>query len=145
VSGVVKRLDEQLSQFAQRRLEEAFAYVILDARYEKVRESGSIRSRAVLVAIGIDWEGRRQVLGVELANRESASSWKDFLLCLRQRGLKGVELVVSDDHAGLPRCCLNRSGSDVMCISFAMPWITCPAREMTIACGSCAGSMTAGM
>ncbi len=101
VSGVVKRLDEQLSQFAQRQLEEAFAYVILDARYEKVRESGSIRSRAVLVAIGIDWEGRRQVLGVELANRESASSWKDFLLTLRQRGLKGVELVVSDDHAGL--------------------------------------------
>ena len=101
VSGVVKRLDEQLSQFAQRRLEEAFNYVILDARYEKVRESGSIRSRAVLVAIGIDWEGRRQVLGVELANRESASSWKDFLLSLRQRGLKGVELVVSDDHAGL--------------------------------------------
>jgi putative transposase len=101
VSGVVKRLDEQLSQFAQRQLEEAFAYVILDARYEKVRESGSIRSRAVLVAIGIDWEGRRQVLGVELANRESASSWKDFLLTLRQRGLRGVELVVSDDHAGL--------------------------------------------
>ena len=101
VSGVVKQLNEQLSQFAQRRLEEAFAYVILDARYEKVRESGSIRSRAVLVAIGIDWEGRRQVLGVELANRESASSWKDFLLTLRQRGLQGVELVVSDDHAGL--------------------------------------------
>jgi len=101
VSGVVKRLDEQLSQFAQRQLEEAFAYVILDARYEKVRESGSIRSRAVLVAIGIDWEGRRQVLGVELAIRESTSSWKDFLLTLRQRGLRGVELVVSDDHAGL--------------------------------------------
>ena len=94
VSGVVKRLDEQLSQFAQRRLEEAFAYVILDARYEKVRESGSIRSRAVLVAIGIDREGRRQVLGVELAKRESASSWKDFLLTLRQLGLKEVELVV---------------------------------------------------
>ena len=101
VSGVVKRLDEQLSQFAQRQLEEAFAYVILDARYEKVRESGSIRSRAVLVAIGIDWEGRRQILGVELANRESTSSWKEFLLTLRQRGLRGVELVVSDDHAGL--------------------------------------------
>ena len=101
VSGVVKRLDGELSQFAQRRLEEAFAYVILDARYEKVRESGSIRSRAVLVAIGIDWEGRRQVLGVELAHRESTSSWRDFLLTLRQRGLQGVELVVSDDHAGL--------------------------------------------
>ena len=101
VSSVVKRLDEQLSQFANRQLEEGFAYLILDARYEKIRESGSIRSRAVLVAIGIDWDGRRQVLGVDLANRESTGSWKEFLLSLRQRGLKGVEMVVSDDHAGL--------------------------------------------
>ena len=101
VSSVVKRLDEQLSQFANRQLEEGFAYLILDARYEKVRESGSIRSRAVLVAIGIDWDGRRQVLGVDLANRESTGSWKEFLLSLRQRGLKGLEMVVSDDHAGL--------------------------------------------
>ena len=133
---------------AQRRLEEAFAYVILDARYEKVQESGSIRSRAVLVAIGIDREGRRQVLGVELAKRENASSWQDFLLTLRQRGPKGVELVVRTmpDYAKrLPKCCLKRSGSAVMSTFFAIPWITCPAREMTIACGSEAGSMTAGM
>jgi putative transposase len=68
-----------------------------------VRESGSIRSHAVLIAIGIDWDGRRQVLGVEMANRESASSWKEFLLSLKQRGLKGVEMVVSDDHAGLEK------------------------------------------
>jgi transposase-like protein len=58
---------------------------------EKVRDCGAIRSRAVMIAIGIDWEGRRQqVLAVELANRESASSWKDFILGLKQRGLKGV-------------------------------------------------------
>jgi putative transposase len=101
VSNIVKRLDEQLSQFAGRTLEDAFPYLILDARYEKVREGGSIRSRAVLIAIGIDWDGRRQVLGVDLANRETASSWKSFLLSLKERGLKGVELVVSDDHAGL--------------------------------------------
>jgi putative transposase len=62
-----------------------------------------IRSRAVLVAIGINWDGRRCMLGVELANRESASSWKDFLHDLRQRGLTGVEFVVSDDHPGLRR------------------------------------------
>jgi len=80
---------------------EAYPYLIVDARYEKVRDSGTIRSRAVPVAIGIDWDGRRQVLGVELANRESISSWRDFLVPLRQRGLKGVEMVVSDDHAGL--------------------------------------------
>jgi putative transposase len=101
VSAIVKDLDEKLSQFASRRLEESFPYLILDARYEKVREGGAIRSQAVLIAIGIDWEGRRQVLGVEMSNRESISSWKDFLLSLKERGLKGVELVVSDDHAGL--------------------------------------------
>lgn len=101
VSSMVKRLDEELGQFAQRRLEEAYPYVILDARYEKVREDGTVRSQAVLVAIGINREGRRCVLGVELANRESAWSWKEFLLGLRQRGLRGVEFVVSDDHAGL--------------------------------------------
>jgi putative transposase len=103
ISAIVKRLDEQLAQFANRTLEEAYPYLILDARYEKVRDCGAIRSRAVMIAIGIDWEGRRQVLAVELANRESASSWKDFILGLKQRGLKGVEVAVSDDHAGLKK------------------------------------------
>ena len=55
----------------------------------------------MLLAIGINWEGQRQILGVELANRESQTSWRDFLLGLKQRGLRGVELAVSDDHAGL--------------------------------------------
>lgn len=60
-----------------------------------------ILSQAVLIAIGIDWDGRRQVLAVELANRESRSNWRDFLLTLKARGLNGVEFVVADDHAGL--------------------------------------------
>jgi putative transposase len=101
VSAIVKRLDEQLSQFSSRSLEDAFPYLILDARYEKIREDGALRSHAVLIAIGIDLEGRRQILGVEMANRETTGSWKEFLLSLKSRGLKGVELVVSDDHAGL--------------------------------------------
>jgi transposase-like protein len=66
-----------------------------------VREAGVIASQAVLIAIGVDWDGRRQVLGVELAGRESRSSWRDFLIGLRQRGLTGVEFVVADDHAAL--------------------------------------------
>jgi putative transposase len=103
ISAIVKTLDDQLALFARRRLEEAYPYLIVDARYEKVRESGSIRSQAVFIAIGIDWDGRRQVLGVEMASRESASSWKEFLLSLKQRGLKGVAMVVSDDHAGLKK------------------------------------------
>ena len=101
MSTINKKLDEGLAQFASRRLGEAFPYLILDARYEKVREAGVIASQALLIAIGIDWDGRRQVLGVELANRESRSSWRDFLLGLRERGLAGVEFVVADDHAGL--------------------------------------------
>jgi putative transposase len=76
---------------------------VLDARYEKVREDGAVHSQAVLVAIGINWEGRRSVLAVELASRESVSSWKELLTSLRQRSLHGVEFVVSDDHAGLRR------------------------------------------
>lgn len=103
ISGVVAKLDEQLEAFARRRLEEPYPYVMLDARYEKVREGGVIRSQAVLVAVGIGADGRRSVLGVELANRESQSSWRQFLEGLRQRGLRGVEFVVSDDHAGLKK------------------------------------------
>lgn len=101
VSSIVSRLDAQLKEFTERPLEEAFPYLILDARYEKVREGGAIRSQAVHIAIGIDWEGRRQVLAIELSNRESVNTWKDFLKSLRQRGLHGVEFVVSDDHQGL--------------------------------------------
>jgi putative transposase len=101
ISAINKRLDESLKAFAERPLQEPFAYLILDARYEKVREAGIVMSQAVLIAVGIDWDGRRQILAVEMANRESRSAWKDFLVGLKARGLKGVELVVSDDHAGL--------------------------------------------
>lgn len=101
ISRLNQNLDEELDKFAGRRLEEPYPYLILDARYEKVREEGVIRSQAVMVAIGVDWEGRRNVLAVELANRESQTSWKEFCLRLKSRGLSGVELVISDDHAGL--------------------------------------------
>jgi putative transposase len=103
ISRIVQKLDEELERFARRRLEEPYPYLILDARYEKVREDGAVRSQAVLIAIGINWEGRRNILAVELASRESLSSWKELLAGLRQRSLHGVEFVVSDDHAGLRR------------------------------------------
>jgi len=101
ISAINKTLDESLRAFSERRLDEAYPYLILDARYERVREGGVIASQAVLIAVAVDREGRRQILAVELANRESRSSWREFLLGLRQRGLFGVEFVVSDDHAGL--------------------------------------------
>jgi len=101
LSALHQRLDQSLAQFAARPLSEAFPALLVEARYERGRTAGVIVSPAVLIARGIDGDGRRQILGVELANRESRSSWSDFLRGLKARGLNGVELVVSDDHAGL--------------------------------------------
>jgi transposase-like protein len=103
ISTINKGLDETLTKFARRKLTDDYPYLILDARYEKVREEGVIQSQAVLIAIGINWEGKREVLGIELANRESQTSWRDFLMSLKQRGLSGVEFAVTDDHAGLKK------------------------------------------
>lgn len=101
ISEINKGLDAQLEAFSKRRLEEEYPYLILDARYERVRENGTISQKAVLVAIGVNWDGRRCVLATEVGNRESHTSWKDFLLGLIERGLHGVEFVVSDNHPGL--------------------------------------------
>ena len=103
ISRINQKLDAELQQWAERGLQEQYPYMILDARYEKVREDGVVRTRAVLIALGINWEGRRRILAVELANRESATSWKEFLLALKARGLTGVLLAMSDDHAGLKK------------------------------------------
>lgn len=107
ISRINQQMDEELEQFATRQLEEEYPYLILDARYEKVRESGVIRHQAVLMAIGVSWEGRRSILGVELANRETKSSWREFLIGLKQRGLRGVDLVITDDHEGLKQAVME--------------------------------------
>ena len=82
ISAINKSLDESLRAFSQRRLSDAYPYLILDARYERVREGGVIVSQAVLIAVAV--EGRRQIRAVDLTNRESRSSWRDFLLALRK-------------------------------------------------------------
>lgn len=99
IGAINKKPDASLKAFSGRRLEEAFPSVILDARLASYPRSR--RDREPLIAVAVDWEGRRQVLAMELANRESRSSWKDFLLALGRRGLSGVEHAVSDDHPGL--------------------------------------------
>ena len=146
VSAINKRLDVSLDAFATRPLAEPFPYLILDARYEKVREGGVVTSQAVLIAVGIDWDGRRQILAVDMANRESGSSWKDFLLALRRRGLNGVEFVVADDHAGLRsaiREVLPEAAVQRCYVHFLRnAWTIFRARPTTTACRSCAGSMT---
>jgi transposase-like protein len=100
VSRAAGLLDEELEQWRNRPLGRT-PYLILDARYEKVRHGGAVVDCAVLVAVGITPEGKRSVLGVSVSLSEAEVHWRDFLASLQDRGLHGVELITSDDHAGL--------------------------------------------
>ena len=100
VSRAAEQLDAGLAAWRERPLGET-PYVLLDARYERVREAGRLIDCAVLVAIGITADGKRRVLGVSVALSEAEVHWRTFLNSLIGRGLRGVKLIVSDDHAGL--------------------------------------------
>ena len=100
VSRAAAQLDEVLQEWRERPLGE-IAYLYVDALYEKVREAGQVRDAAVLVATGITPEGERQVLGVSVSLSEHEVHWKTFFKSLKDRGLNGVKLVISDDHEGL--------------------------------------------
>lgn len=100
VSRAAAILDEELEAWRERPLG-TVPYVILDARYEKVRHGGSVRDCAVLVAIGVLENGQRSVLGVSVSLSEAEVHWRGFLETLIDRGLRGVQLIVSDDHSGL--------------------------------------------
>lgn len=100
VSRATALLDKEFAAWRQRPLG-AIEYLILDARYEKVRVSGCVRDCAVFTAIGIDSEGRRSILGVSVQLTEAEVHWRDFFKSLLERGLHGVKLIVSDAHAGL--------------------------------------------
>lgn len=102
VSRVSKMLDEEIGKWRERPLG-MFPYVFLDARYEKVRYEGSVRDLAVLWAMGVSETGRREVLGVSVSLSEAEVHWRSFLEDLQRRGLKGVQLITSDDHAGLKK------------------------------------------
>ena len=100
VSRATAQLDAVLQEWRERPLRE-ITYLYVDARYEKVREAGQVRDAAVLVASGITPAGERQVLGVSVSLSEHETHWKAFLQGLKDRGMQGVQLVISDDHAGL--------------------------------------------
>lgn len=100
VSRAAAMLDEELEKWRTRPLG-SFPYLMLDARYEKVRIDGTVRSCAVLVAVGVDTEGKRSVLGVSCKMSEAEIHWRSFLASLQARGLHGVTFIASDDHAGL--------------------------------------------
>jgi len=116
VSRATAELDEQLSRWRERPLGR-MKYLYLDARYEKVRLDGQVRSAAVLLAVGVNLEGKREVLGVSVSLSEQEVHWRRFLQSLVQRGLAGVELVISDAHVGLQQACRAVLGG--------VPWQRC--------------------
>lgn len=101
VSRLCQEVQERVHEFLERPLEGLFPYVWLDATYIRVRDGSRIVSKAAVIAIGLNQEGRREVLGMRLGHAETEEFWKEFLRSLLDRGLRGVQLVVSDSHAGL--------------------------------------------
>jgi putative transposase len=101
VSRLCKTLDEQVDLFRQRPLEGRYPYLWLDAKAEKVREPGEVRSKALVVAYAVHENGCREVIGIDVGESESAAFWREFLRSLVARGLSGVRLCISDAHEGL--------------------------------------------
>lgn len=110
VSRATKLLDEELDQWRNRPLGR-IKYLQLDARYEKTRRNGSVLSTAVLTAIGVNEEGFRSILGVSVRISEAEIHWRDFIISLKERGMHGVEYVVSDNHEGLKKALKTTLGA----------------------------------
>jgi putative transposase len=101
VSRICQELDERVNAFLERPIEGEWPYLWIDATYVQVREQGRIVSTAVIIATGVNTDGRREVLGMATGPSEAEPFWTDFLRSLADRGLRGVKLVVADDHKGL--------------------------------------------
>jgi len=101
VSRLCAEIDARVNAFLSRPLEGAWPYLWLDATYLKVREGGRIIGRAVIIAVAVNADGKREVLGVATGPSEAETFWTDFLRSLADRGLRGVKLVIADDHKGL--------------------------------------------
>src|SRR5947199_6361704 len=101
VSKLCKEIDERVKAFLERPLEGEWPYLWLDATYLKVREGGRIVSVAAIIAVAVDTEGRREIVGLHLGPSEAETFWATFLKNLLRRGLRGVKLVISDAHEGL--------------------------------------------
>lgn len=103
VSRLCSELDERVHAFLSRELTGRWPYLWLDATYLKARDGGRVVNKAAVIAVGVNAEGRREVLGLAVGPAETEAFWKDFLRSLVQRGLAGVQLVVSDAHEGLKK------------------------------------------
>jgi transposase-like protein len=116
VSALCRGLDEKVAAFRSRPLEGAYPYLWLDAKLVKVRARGHVYPKALVVAYGVHESGRREVIGLDIGETESEAFWVAFLRSLRERGLSGVRLGVSDDHVGL---------KNAIARILACPWQRC--------------------
>src|SRR6476646_1776129 len=131
VSRLCGEIDERVQTFLHRPIEGDWPYLWLDATYVKSRRDHHIVSVAVIVAVAVNTDGRREVLGMTIGNSEAEPFWTEFLRSLTRRGLRGVKLVVSDAHEGLKAAItkvLSAHGSFAACTSCATLWLM-PARH----------------
>ena len=128
VSALCRQLDEQVEAFRSRPLEGAYPYLWLDAKHVKVRDHGRVVSKALVVAYAVHETGLREVIGLDIGEVESGAFWTEFLRSLKQRGLDGVRLAISDQHEGLKQAIAR---------VLACPWQRCTVhflRDMVMHC-----------
>ena len=128
VSRLCAGLDEQVRCFRERPLEGSYPYLWLDAKVERVREPGGVRSKALVIAYGVHETGRREVIGIDVGEAETEAFWREFLRGLRARGLAGVALCVSDAHEGLKAAIAKVLGC---------PWQRCTVHFLRDMLGHC--------
>lgn len=125
VSRLCAEIDERVHAFLNRPIEGDWPYLWIDATYLKVREAGRIVSVAVIIAVAVNTDGAREVLGMAIGPSEAEPFWGGFLRSLTRRGLRGVKLVISDAHEGLKAAAakvLSRRGSVVGFTSYVTSW-----------------------
>jgi putative transposase len=128
VSRLCRALDERVDAFRQRPLDGAYPYLWLDAKVEKVRESGRVQRKALVVAYGVHEKGIREVLAIDVGPAETEAFWREFLRSLVKRGLAGVQIVVSDAHEGLKKAIAQVLGC---------PWQRCSVHFLRETLGHC--------
>jgi transposase-like protein len=126
VSRICQGLDEQVDAFRGRPLEGRYPYLWLDAKVEKVRDGGRVVRKCLVLAYGVHESGYREVIGLDVGEAETEAFWRSFLRSLVERGLRGVELVVSDAHAGLKKAIAQVLGC---------PWQRCSVHFLREALG----------
>jgi transposase-like protein len=137
VSEICKELDIPVKQFKDRLLPDHYPFVIVDAIYLKAREDHRVRSKALFVAIGVNDTGHKEVIGFDVYDTEKTSTWKSFFESLKSRGLRGVDIVISDAHSGLKEAIKE-------CFS-GSSWQRCQAHFMRNILDKCPKKYSAGL